>query len=752
MKTKIRNYVFAFFVIVLSLFLWSRPASAVVRPTDVTTPSAGNTLVYVDGTFVFAGKETVLNRLNEIRLEAYKEGYATSYVPLKWSRELETIAQTRAAEASIYHSHVRPNGLNPFSLTANGHQSYGENLAWNWDRTSQAMMNAIEQFYKEKTDYVTYIKTGQLNGEIGHYQSMIDPSFNYVGMGTFFTNGDFYTTTSQQFSFEPTGSEAPTGMYGNYIQLMEVKGSTVVETSLAMPTVNLIVGQTSQAKISAKLQIIGHQTGTIPVQLAGVKWSTGNGSIAGVDNNGLVRGQGAGTTTITASAGATIVSKSVTVKAITALEAIQVSTKSGRAPNLPATVLASWSDGSKTQEKVTWSTASYSNLTATAKTVTLTGTVANTGIKATAKVTIHGIRQLQAVAVTTKTGVAPILPSTVTANWTDGTSSQESVTWPAISSTLYSRSTPGQFTVSGQVQASSLAVKATVHVITIKSAIPLSLATKSGQLPSLPATVSVTWSNGSRSQEPVTWPALKLSDFTSLKQTRKQIKGQLANSSVVSIATVTIHSISKLDPVTITTLNNTAPVMPQTVTATWTDGSKTQEKVTWNGISASLYSNKFVDSTFVVAGKVQKTNIQATATVKVIVDVPKSVYRLYHGGLQVHLYTTDDHERSVLTGRGWNYEGVSWKTATKTGDPVYRLYHPSLKVHLYTKDQNEYKVLAGRGWLQEGVAYRSFGTQPIYRLYHAGLKKHLYTRDTNEYAVLATRGWKQEGIAWYSLP
>ncbi|MDO5079253.1 MAG: Rib/alpha-like domain-containing protein, partial [Streptococcus minor] len=131
-------------------------------------------------------------------------------------------------------------------------------------------------------------------------------------------------------------------------------------------------------------------------------------------------------------------------------------------------------------------------------------------------------------------------------------------------------------------------------------------------------------------------------------------------------------------------------------------------------------------------------------------DALKPVYRLYHPGLQTHLYSTDSNERNTLKARGWNDEGVAWKTTTKKGKPVYRLYNPSLKVHLYTKDSNEYKVLATRGWLQEGIAYRSHGKVKVYRLYHPGIKKHLYTRDSNEYKVLATRGWLQEGIAWYS--
>lgn len=131
----------------------------------------------------------------------------------------------------------------------------------------------------------------------------------------------------------------------------------------------------------------------------------------------------------------------------------------------------------------------------------------------------------------------------------------------------------------------------------------------------------------------------------------------------------------------------------------------------------------------------------------------KPVYRLYHPGLLVHLYTTDSNELKVLKERGdWRYEGIAWKTETNQGNPVYRLYHPGLKVHLYTRDKNEYTVLAQRGWNQEGIAYRSYGTVSIHRLYHPGLKKHLYTKDINERNVLRTRGWNYEGIAWYSQP
>ncbi|HFI0151475.1 TPA: glycosyhydrolase, partial [Streptococcus suis] len=41
------------------------------------------------------------------------------------------------------------------------------------------------------------------------------------------------------------------------------------------------------------------------------------------------------------------------------------------------------------------------------------------------------------------------------------------------------------------------------------------------------------------------------------------------------------------------------------------------------------------------------------------------LYRLYHPGLQVHLYTTDTNEYRVLASRGWNQEGLAWNTSDK---------------------------------------------------------------------------------------
>lgn len=130
--------------------------------------------------------------------------------------------------------------------------------------------------------------------------------------------------------------------------------------------------------------------------------------------------------------------------------------------------------------------------------------------------------------------------------------------------------------------------------------------------------------------------------------------------------------------------------------------------------------------------------------------IENPVYRLYHPGVQRHLYTQDQNERAVLQSRGWNDEGYKFSTASN-GIPVHRLYSPVTKEHLYTINTHEKDVLVTRGWEYEGIAWYSQGETPVYRLYHTGLKVHLYTSDSNEREVLLQRGWSDENIAWYVL-
>lgn len=102
--------------------------------------SASGTIVLgVKGSYI-ADIQAALDRINEIRKEACNEGVqdprnpsrrltSSDYVPIKWSSDLEYIARIRAAEASVYIEHTRPNGSSCWTVKSpDGEQSWGEVL------------------------------------------------------------------------------------------------------------------------------------------------------------------------------------------------------------------------------------------------------------------------------------------------------------------------------------------------------------------------------------------------------------------------------------------------------------------------------------------------------------------------------------------------------------------------------------------------------------------------------------------------
>ncbi len=192
--------------------------SVPIRKTDVQTASEGCVMVRVDGIFEETDAKAVLARLNEIRYEACKEGVMNpkdgepltveDYVPLKWSTDLENRALTRAAEASLYADHIRPNGQSCFSLQIEGLRATNETLAWGYSD----ILQSIDGWYTEKETYLAQTqsavdandagdtkKAGTSGEEIepdyknagvtGHYVALIDPDNCYVGVADFSING-----------------------------------------------------------------------------------------------------------------------------------------------------------------------------------------------------------------------------------------------------------------------------------------------------------------------------------------------------------------------------------------------------------------------------------------------------------------------------------------------------------------------------------------------------------------------------------
>ena len=168
----------AFVLALISLIL---PSGIYVNAVDAAQRDLVE--IRVEGSIEELDRQAILDRLNEIREEACREGMPNpvdgepmrpeNYVPLEWSYDLEKIAVLRAAESTILQDHVRPDGSECFSAAPEGVPFTMETLAWGFGSAAAA----IEGWYSEKTAYVE--ETGT---PAGHYIALINPENRFVGI------------------------------------------------------------------------------------------------------------------------------------------------------------------------------------------------------------------------------------------------------------------------------------------------------------------------------------------------------------------------------------------------------------------------------------------------------------------------------------------------------------------------------------------------------------------------------------------
>ena len=189
-KDGMKNYIV--FVLVLALLIlpagiYAEAMTAAPSVPETAGQSCENTddfvEIRVEGSLEKIDRQSVLDRLNEIREEACREGVQDpvdgepmrpeDYVPLEWSYDLEKIAVLRAAESTILQDHVRPDGSECFSAAPEGVPFTMETLAWGFGSAAAA----IEGWYSEKAAYVDAAGT-----PAGHYIALINPENRFVGI------------------------------------------------------------------------------------------------------------------------------------------------------------------------------------------------------------------------------------------------------------------------------------------------------------------------------------------------------------------------------------------------------------------------------------------------------------------------------------------------------------------------------------------------------------------------------------------
>lgn len=276
------------------------------------TKDTGIVNVGISGSFI-DDINNAINRVNAIRKEACDQGVwdprnsskkltSKDYVPIQWSHELEEVARLRAAEASMTISHTRPNGKSCFTVSSTV-SSGSEVLAWNYSKT---MVNGINQFYGEKSDWVN-----KTSGAVtGHYTSMINPNNKYMGLGCFYATSKvpYPNTLCGRFSTSTKTSTKGSAVSNCYVPV-QVTTSSLTNGSLKCVSGSSTIeaGKTASYELWADAS---YRTNT-NVLLYEANWKSSDTSVATVDKYGKVTGVKKGSAVITATCGG--ISKSVTV-------------------------------------------------------------------------------------------------------------------------------------------------------------------------------------------------------------------------------------------------------------------------------------------------------------------------------------------------------------------------------------------------------------------------------------------------------
>ena len=437
------------------------------------------------------------------------------------------------------------------------------------------------------------------------------------------------STTDEDITWDAvdSASYAQSGSFtveGTVASAANAKVSVTVNVS-ALPTIASV----------AAIADIATPSGTAPTLPGevGVTWDDGTTSTGAVtwdavdesaykareggsfDVKGTVSAtHGTGKDAVSATADASV---HVSVSAATMTDVEQpagVTTRVKSAPTLPATVKVTWSNGDATDEAVTWESVKDSAWAA-AGTVTVQGAVGQTGKTVSCVVTVQAARATGAetVEVTTPAGVAPTLPATVKVTWDDGTQTDEPVSWDTVAASAYAKE--GSFNVVGTL-GSAVGIQANAQVsvgapvaVGARMDTPV-VTTIAGEAPELPGSATIALSDGSMQSQTVTWDDVDPASY--MQAGTFTVNGTVAGFNVQVSVSVSAPVMRSAADVTVNTTARVAPTLPKTVKVTWSNGTTTDERVTWGSYDASLYAK---EGSFDIKGVA--ANLSVTAHVNV---------------------------------------------------------------------------------------------------------------------------------------
>ena len=186
--------------------------------------------------------------------------------------------------------------------------------------------------------------------------------------------------------------------------------------------------------------------------------------------------------------------------------------------------------------------------------------------------------------VTTASGTAPSLPLKARITFYDGSEKDYNIDWNTYDESLYKTRNASQFTVTGSISDLQLTTNCIVNVEAAKITHIDELSNKTviiGSALSLPATASVTWSNGDHTNEVIKWDNY---DGNALKYVHTfSLKGYVYNSTIIQTVHVKDASVTSVSvPAVVSTTAGLEAELPQYATVRYSNKTSKKVKIIWD--------------------------------------------------------------------------------------------------------------------------------------------------------------------------
>ena len=186
--------------------------------------------------------------------------------------------------------------------------------------------------------------------------------------------------------------------------------------------------------------------------------------------------------------------------------------------------------------------------------------------------------------VTTASGTAPSLSLKARITFYDGSEKDYNIDWNTYDESLYKTRNASQFTVTGSISDLQLTTNCIVNVEAAKITHIDELSNKTviiGSALSLPATASVTWSNGDHTNEVIKWDNY---DGNALKYVHTfSLKGYVYNSTIIQTVHVKDASVTSVSvPAVVSTTAGVEAELPQYATVRYSNKTSKKVKIIWD--------------------------------------------------------------------------------------------------------------------------------------------------------------------------